>query len=211
MKELFNLLIWFVFIAGIICGVLYEFVVDVWTVPTDDPLLAASIEPTLHAGDVLIIMKQPSVERANLVRCADPQAAGRFVVGRAIARGGEQVTIETGTISVDRQHVTSPRACDEPVRSVFDPAQNQNVELKCAVQEYAGREYESLRSTDVNDPPTNVNVYAGKWFLVSDDRHIHLDSRDFGSIDPSHCQRIALRVVGAGGLSDSGSRFTFIW
>jgi len=37
---------------------------------------------------------------------------------------------------------------------------------------------------------------------VSDDRHVHLDSRDFGQVDPRTCQHIVFRFVGAAGLGD---------
>jgi signal peptidase I len=211
MREVFNFLVWVTFIGAVIGAGLYAFVIEVWTVPSDDPLFASSIEPTIHAGDVLVVMKQPSIERGNLVRCPDPQSAGRFVVGRAVARGGEELQIVEGSITVDHSHTSSPRGCDAPLHNVFDPATNQTVALRCAVQEYAGRDFEALMPTGQHDPSVSVTVEAGKWFLVSDDRHIHLDSRDFGAVEPGRCQRLALRLYGAGGLGDGESRFTFIW
>jgi signal peptidase I len=54
-------------------------------------------------------------------------------------------------------------------------------------------------------------VQVGNWYLVSDDRHLHLDSRDFGPIDPRSCRHVLFRIVGSGGLSDSAGRFTIIW
>ena len=54
-------------------------------------------------------------------------------------------------------------------------------------------------------------IEAGKWYLVSDDRHIHLDSRDFGQIDPTTCQHIVYRLQSAKGFGDSKRRLSVIW
>src|SRR5271170_389092 len=201
MRGLLNFLVWIAAIGGIVWGALYWFLIDVWTVPKDDPLLSASIQPTLQPGDLLIIMRQPSVDRGNLVRCADPQTPGRFVVGRAMAKGGEHVEIGGGSVTVDKSHSSTQHACDRSVWSVFDPGTNDNVDLKCSSQEYAGRDYDELYSSDIKDPPVDTVVETGKWYLVSDDRHVHLDSRDFGAIDPRTCQHVVLRVIGAGGFA----------
>jgi hypothetical protein len=40
---------------------------------------------------------------------------------------------------------------------------------------------------------------------------MHLDSRDFGTIDPSSCQHIVFRLWGTTGFSDASHRFTIIW
>jgi len=48
---------------------LYWLLFDVWTVPVDDPLLSASIEPTLGAGDVVVVSRHTSVAARNLLRC----------------------------------------------------------------------------------------------------------------------------------------------
>jgi hypothetical protein len=46
---------------------------------------------------------------------------------------------------------------------------------------------------------------------VSDDRHIHLDSRDYGQVAPGTCQHILFRIVGPAGFTDAKSRLTVIW
>ncbi|HEY6461585.1 MAG TPA: S26 family signal peptidase, partial [Polyangiaceae bacterium] len=112
MRTWFKLVAW---VAGILGGVLlllYLFVFDVWRVPSDDPMESASIQPTLAAGDLVLVTRHSSVERGNLLRCPDPQAPGRFVIARAIAHDGESIDVTSEMVTVDRTRLPSPRACD---------------------------------------------------------------------------------------------------
>jgi signal peptidase I len=210
MRTLLQIGIWTIGLGTIVLGLLYYFAFDVWTVPSDDPLLTASIEPTLSAGDLVVLARHPTVARGILLRCPDPQAEGRFVVARAIAESGDEFKLEGETIHIDGHRVVSPHGCLISKVGVLDPNRNEQVELGCATEEYGEATYSVLRS-DHPEPPTKANVEAGKWYLVSDDRHVHLDSRDFGQVDPSTCQHVVFRLVGAKGWSDWKSRLTFIW
>ena len=129
---------WLVGIVGSIGLVLEIFFVEVWKVPSDDPLLAAAIEPTLSAGDVVVT-------------------------------------------------------------------------LSCSVEEMGDMPFSVLRTSDHPEPPVSVLVEPSKWFLVSDDRHVHLDSRDFGQLDPMTCQHVIFRLVGTAGFGDARRRLTLIW
>jgi signal peptidase I len=211
MRGWLTFVAWVLGIAGVVSGVLYYFVLDVWTLPVDDPLLAASVAPTLAAGDIVAIARSGSVERGHLLRCADPQAPGRFIVARAIGRYGDSVDITREIVSIDGRRTPSPRRCDPPRSTVLDPTQNTERELDCAEEEYAGRSFSVLRDSVSPLPATKATVEPGKWFLVSDDRHIHLDSRDYGEVEPSTCQHILFRFVGGAGFSDAKSRLTLIW
>jgi signal peptidase I len=209
MNGRLNTAIWVLVLGGAVAFLLHLYVIEIWTIPVDDPLLAASVAPTLRGGDMLVVMRGNSIERGQLVRCQDPQAAGRFVIARALAHSGEQVDIRGETIAVDRRRNPSPRGCSRV--KVFDPNRNEEVDLECMVEEFAGRDYNILLSKAFPEPPMSSTVEFGKWFLASDDRHVHLDSRDYGPIDPTTCQHIALRLIGPAGISDSDSRFTFVW
>src|SRR5277367_4775363 len=99
-------------VAGLVLLALYALLFDVWTVPKDDPMLSASIEPTLTAGDVILLSRHGSVGRSNLLRCEDPQAPGRYVIARAIARSGEKIALDGETASVDGRRTPSPHACE---------------------------------------------------------------------------------------------------
>jgi signal peptidase I len=209
MNGRLNLAIWLIVLGGGAALVVHLYVLEIWTLPPDDPLLSASVEPTLRGGDVVVVMKTSGIERGQLVRCEDPQSSQRFVVARAMGHSGELVELHGETVSIDHRRTPSPRAC--PESKVFDPNRNEEVDLDCGVEEYAGRDFQALRSRAFPEPPASWTVESGKWFLVSDDRHVHLDSRDFGAVDPSTCRHIAVRLVGPAGIGDADTRFTFVW
>src|SRR5580692_9043983 len=98
MNGRLNFFVWLIVLGGTAAFLLHQFVLEIWTIPTDDPLLEASVAPTLRGGDVLVVMRGNSVERGQLVRCQDPQAADRFVVGRAIARTNETIDIHNEVV-----------------------------------------------------------------------------------------------------------------
>jgi signal peptidase I len=201
-------------VAGIVAGVLYAFFLDFWTVPGDDPLLTAAIAPTLAPGDVVLVSRRMKIERGHLMRCPDPQAPGRFVVARAVAQWGERLDLSSESVVIDNHSVPSPRFCNPAEVTVHNPASDDDVTLACSVQEYAESSFETLRSMKYPEPSHPVVVEPGKWFLVSDDRHVHLDSRDFGSVESgsgSGCQHIVFRIVGGGGFLDEKHRLNFIW
>jgi len=145
------------------------------------------------------------------LRCADPQAPGRYIVARAIAKFGDHIELSGEAVSIDGKRTPSPRSCDPPYMVIHDPQSNEDVNLACSIEEYGDMNFSALRSTDHPEPPAKVTIEAGKWYLVSDDRHVHLDSRDLGQIDPNTCKHIVFRLVGAGGFADGKKRLTIIW
>jgi signal peptidase I len=211
MQAWLKIVAWVAGVIGVAVAVLYGLVFDVWTVPVDDPLLSASIEPTLGAGDVVIVSRHASVARGNLLRCADPQSPGRFVIARAIGRGGDRVNVAAEVVSIDGKRTSSPRRCDPPTVTIHDPNTNDDVDLVCGVEAYGEVDFDALRSSSKPEPPATATVEPGMWYLLSDDRHVHLDSRDYGQVDPATCQHIIFRLVSAAGLGDDKKRLTIIW
>ena len=116
MRVWFRIVSWTTVIVGLVLLVLYVGFFDVWTVPADDPLLTAAIAPTLRPGDVLVVTRRTTIDRGNLLRCADPQAPGRYVIARAMAKWGDQVDLNGEVVSLDgravpgRAPATSPRS-----------------------------------------------------------------------------------------------------
>jgi signal peptidase I len=206
-----KVVLWTSGVVGVVLLGLYAIAFDVWTVPTDDPMLTASIEPTLFAGDVVVVTRHGSIDRGNLVRCIDPQEPGRFVIARAIAKAGDQITINDEVVSLDGHRTPSPRACDTPLVTVYDPTINDEVELACSVEEYGETDFSALRANKHPEAQRTATADMGLWFLVSDDRHVHLDSRDFGQVDPRDCRHIVFRLVSAKGFGDAKKRLTMIW
>lgn len=211
MSTWFKIIGYVALAVGAVLLVLYVGFLDVWTVPVDDPMLSASIVPTLAPGDVVLVTRRTEVSRGNLLRCDDPSTPGRYVIARAISRFGDHLDITSEVVSIDGKRTPSARACDPPTMVVHDPMSNEDVTLACSIEEYGEMTYAALRSPDHPEPPTKASIEAGKWFLISDDRHVHLDSRDLGQIDPATCKHIVFRVQGAAGLGDAKSRFTIIW
>jgi signal peptidase I len=210
----FRIVLWVGGLLAIVGAVIYAVFVDVWVVPADDPLLTASMAPTLSPGDVLIVSRRSSIDRGYLVRCPDPQAPGRFVVARAIARYGDRLDLSGEIVSIDHHATPNPRACDTAQVTVLNPANDEDEVLACSVEEYGEMTYQTLRARGLPEPFQPVVVDPGRWYLVSDDRHVHLDSRDFGTIEGGSaggCQHILFRVVGGRGFFDSQSRLSIIW
>ncbi len=202
---------WAVVVVGGALLALYGLLFDVWTIPTDDPMLSASIEPTLTAGDLVVLSRHETADRSELLRCPDPQAPGRYVIGRAIARGGEKIVLDEELVSVDSRRTPSPHACEFPTKTMRDPNTNDDIDLSCAIEDFGGVEFTVLREVAHPEGPTRATVESGRWYLVSDNRHVHVDSRDYGQIDARACKHIVFRIVGAAGFGDSASRLSIIW
>ena len=50
-------LVWFALVLGGVYGVLRATCIRLWSLPGDDKLLAASVLPTLEAGDLLLLWR----------------------------------------------------------------------------------------------------------------------------------------------------------
>ena len=211
MKTVVRIALWIVGILAVVAGLLYAFVFDVWTVPSDDPALTASIAPTLGAGDVVLVSRHVgATSRSFLLRCPDPDAPGRFVIGRETALPGEEVHIVDDTVQVDRT-AESTRACETTDVTIVNPTTQEPTVLKCRRSDSGGVTHETLWGRDPSGEETKVTVDGGRIFLVSDDVHFHQDSRDYGQIDPSTCQHIVFRLESAAGIGDRPRRFTLLW
>jgi signal peptidase I len=202
-------MLWALAILSLIGFVLYLTVFDAWTVPGDDPTFVASIAPNLYEGDNLLLLKSSELKPGHLVRCADPDAPARFVVGRIVAQGGDKVALDE-VVVVNGKRNPSPHGCTDGQRVMRHPVTGQDVKLTCAVEDTNGNEHEALR--DMEHPLGEMRsvVESGKIYIVSDNRHIHLDSRDFGQVSPSTCQHIVYRLWGTT-YFDASRRFTFLW
>ena len=197
-------------IAGILIAIgllLNVTVLETWTVPVDDAAMSASIEPTLRSGDILVLTRSKGTARGDLLRCPDPQAPGRFVIARAKALGGEDITIDNGRVGINGRRGAARHGC-APV-TLEDPASHEQVELSCTAEEAADSTYEVLLPKQKET--MKATVEKGRVFLVSDNRQMHVDSRDYGQIDPSLCQKVILRLWGTSGFSDGTRRFTLVW
>ncbi len=192
-------LLWLGIIAGVAVGGAYlllslttdEYVID------SDPIIAASVAPNLNPGDTVRIAKWTGAAMGHLVRCSHPRGDGRQVVGRVIGESGDRVGVANEMPSINGRNNPAMRTCGET--HMASPTSRRDVPLTCIVEEH-GRGVTVLRATEFLDPEAEWKVGPGKYFLLSDNRHMHMDSRDFGSVDAVSCKPIVARVASKPGL-----------
>lgn len=211
MRGFFKGLGWLSLVLGVAGGLLYAFVFDVWTMPADDPQLNASVAPSMAGGDVLLLSRNTLPNTPALVRCADPDAPGRWVVGRIIGEGGDDVVIEKDVAVAGGRRSPSARRCKPAVVDMKHPVSGEDLHLECFEEEYGGTTFGALRRFDHPNPVTKAHVENGKVYLVSDNRHVHMDSRDYGAVDRATCQRLVFRLWSAEGFGDGDHRFTLLF
>jgi signal peptidase I len=200
-------LVWISAIVAAIVLLLWLFVFDVWTVP-DDRMLAASVLPNLKPQDVVLVRKGGTPIFGELARCASPVTPGTFVVGRVFGGAGDPVQIDGNTIITAGKGLSSRHAC--PAVTVVHPATEELMTLSCGVAETGAWTFEFLSSNESPGAVYTTVVEPGKLFLVSDDRVLHQDSRDFGAVDAATCQHVVYRLWGEH-YTDTSRRFTLLW
>jgi signal peptidase I len=208
-RTILKIVLWTAVVLGVIGGLMYAFLFDVWVVPVDDPVLTASIEPQLAAGDTVLISRSTSPDVGVLVRCTDPDAPARFVIGRIVGKMGDVLDINGGTFTLNGHNVSAPNACDPARVTVRNPVTQEEEEVPCSNEEFAGITHPALRAGIENRK--HVEVEGGMAYLLSDNRMMHLDSRDFGSVPAHSCQRISFRLWGSGGYGDTKHRLSVVW
>jgi signal peptidase I len=210
MSGFLRFLAWIAVLVGAVLAIGYYAYADVWAVPIDDPRQLVSIEPSLSGGDVLLVARHGLPMMGDLVRCVDPDEPRRWVIGRLVGVGGVELTLGSQTFSTPGSRPRSNTAC--PKRNLVNPANAEDVELGCRNEEFAGREYQSLgKAEEGGSASASVQVPPGRSFLLSDDRYLHLDSRDYGSVPETSCHRILFRLWGAEGFTDGSRRFNIVW
>ncbi len=213
MRVLVKLVLWFAVLFGGALGILRATCLDFWTIPGDDPLLSASIVPTLEAGDVVVLWRSGTPGFSDVVRCVDPEAPGRFVIGRIMAEQGDDIRVDNAHVTVNGKSISTTHVCATAHPTMHDPRSGDPVQLTCEIEEAGGVAFTRARATDPPylSPPVEQNVQSGQVFLVSDDRYFHDDSRDFGGIAKSTChERIVFRLWSARGWFDSERRLSLI-
>jgi signal peptidase I len=211
MQKLFRVVLWTVGGFAVICVLLRLTLLETWTVP-DDPWLAASLEPTLGAGDVVLVLTRGGSEFGDLVRCPDPEDPGRFVVGRIVGVDGDNVSLSGRTLNVNGKPYNATEACEERSIHIKHPETGNDTELECSrVEIGAGWHLRAVLPKASKRDDVTKDVGKGRVFLLSDNRDIHDDSRDFGTLLHESCrQRIVFRLWGPGGWTDSDRRMTVV-
>lgn len=212
MEKALRFMAWVFAIFVVLCIFGRLTVFETWTVP-DNPYTAASLAPTLGAGDFVLVTTVGEASFGELVRCPDPEDNTHFVVGRLTGLGGDRVEVKSRTLRVNGRRYDSADACTEPRISVTHPDTGSEIELQCArVDMGGGWHYRANLPSKYNRNNDHVkDVGTGKVYLLSDNRDFHDDSRDYGTLPEESCQqRIFFRLWGGKGWTDTDSRLTFI-
>lgn len=208
MRDSGRLLFWVLGILGAIGLLLYLFVFDTWVVPADDPQLAVSVEPNLRPNDRILTRRRGIPRYGELARCQTPDGSGRYVVGRLFGAGGDRVRISAERIAVnDRLYATRFRC---GTMTLPNPVTGQQKTLDCIAEDNGAFTYNILIAQEYPEGDRNLMVPSERFYLVSDNRHLHFDSRDFGEVDPATCERIVFRLWGDR-FTDGSRRFNLLW
>lgn len=211
MGKFSKALLWTIGVLVVVAILLRATLFKVWAVP-DDPVLAASVGPTLAGGDTVLIMFRGAPGFGDLVRCADPENPERYTIGRIAGVERDIVELEGHRLLVNGKRYDNQSACPKPKFKVEHPTSGASVELNCDVVEMGGGWHYRLHTMSAfQDQKKTAKVGPGKVFLISDNRAMHDDSRDYGLVDRSTCkQRVFFRLWGKGPWSDDKKRLTLI-
>ena len=200
--------LWLAAILGAIVLLLYLFVFDTWVVPSDDPLLTASIAPALSPEDRILTRRGKVPVTGELARCFMPDGSGKYTIGRVFGAGGDSVEVNNERVAVNGVSPKTRFQCG--IVSVVHPVSGDAVPLVCSVEDNGSFTYGVLAHAEYREGQRVAKVEPGKLWLVSDDRHIHKDSRDFGAVDASGCEHVVFRLWGQS-WGDASHRFNVLW
>jgi signal peptidase I len=198
-----------VLVLGVLLGVGRAVAIRWWRVPSGDPWLEASIAPTLRGGDLVVLWRLTAPHEGDLVLCPEPKHPTRVVIGRIAAQGGDRLDIEGQQLRLNGHLVPTDQSCLEDHFTTLDPQTHLPVEQGCDLEKLGSRIHMRGSVTGTPAEPFTMTVEPDHLFLVSDNRQLSYDSRDFGTVEAASCKEtVFLRLVGKGGFSDSKSRLT---
>ncbi len=213
MRKFLRFLFWIALAIGLVVGVARATAIRWWRIPEGDPYLEASIAPTLRGGDLVVLWRLTKPSFGDLVVCPEPKATDRVVIGRLVGDAGDQVKIEGAKLFVNGHPAETETACDPKTFKVLHPTTGEEIEQNCDIEAVAGRAHMrgSTGGHGVQPRPVDQKIDEGKSFLVSDNRLLPYDSRDFGLVDPATCtESVVFRLVSKQGFLDEAARFVFI-
>ena len=212
MDKLLRVIGWTAVVLGVVGGLARALLCEGWTIPDENTRLGVSMEPSLTAGDTVLMLSHGSPGFGDLVRCTDPDDANGFVVGRVAGLSGDVVEVSGRDLAVNNKRYMSEQACPIPRVTVVHPTSQKEVTISCDQVDMGGRvHYRGYTSKADIFTATKASVTAGMVFLLSDDRSYHDDSRDFGMVPVASCKsRIFFRLWGKDGWKDDRRRLSYI-
>jgi len=199
-------------VLGVLTGVGRLFAFRWWQIPDDDPVLTASITPTVHGGDWVLLWRATRPSFGALVVCPDPEDESRVVIGRLVGEEGDTVSVDGARVRINDHDAQTETTCHDITFHVQEPTNGTEVEQRCVLEEMGGVLHMKGELSGLRQPQaTTRTVGEGKVFLVSDNRAFPQDSRQYGSVDRDSCKEsIFFRLVSKEGFMDVKNRFTYI-
>ncbi|HRI69180.1 MAG TPA: signal peptidase I [Polyangium sp.] len=211
MQKFLKGVLWTAIVVGAICGVLRLVLFKTWTLP-DDLQLAASVEPTLHYKDTVLLLTRGKRAFGELVRCKDPDDPSRYAVGRIVGFEGDVIELKGRQVYINGKRYDQVQACPPAKYFFIHPHTEAEVPMECGVVEMGGGWYYRGHEKKMA-PSTSFKAVVGEGmvFLLSDNIDFHDDSRDYGVLERSSCtEKIVFRFWGEAGMKDEERRMTYI-
>lgn len=214
-SSIIRFVVFVMVVLGILVGALRLTCLRWWRVPDDDPDLIASIAPTLGGGDWIILWRATDPGFGDLVVCPDPEDAAEVVIGRIAGEPGDQLEIaDNGMMKINNARIPAESACNQPRVTVEHPRSGEPIELRCDIELLGGRHHERAlvpAKAPLKPLGGKREVDAGTVFLVSDNRYLPFDSRDFGPLPRASCREtVVFRLVSRFGFSNVATRLSWI-
>ncbi len=149
----------------------------------------------------------------DLVRCPDPDDPTKWAVGRIVGLGGDTVETNGQSLRVNGTGYSAQFSCPGKDETVLDPVTDRELEMSCSIVTMGGHHHKMGVVHDFRRQvvAAKERVDPNEVFLLSDNRLLHDDSRDFGTISAPTCnQRIVFRLVGGAGWMDAEHRLSFV-
>jgi signal peptidase I len=214
MAAILRFLLWTVLVLGAIGLFLHLTVLRVWRVPMNDPVLQASLAPTLQPGDLVLLWRLTEPTFGDLVLCPEPDYPERVVVGRVFAEGGDSIEFDKGAPKVNGEGFKAERQCSPTQFAVIHPDdESKEVRQSCYWEAMANRLHMAGSTAGFGSARDwqKVNVPPGQLYLVSDNRLFPYDSRDYGPVVRDTCREtVVFRLVSRQGWGDREARLTVI-
>lgn len=204
---------WTVLVLGVLVGAARALAIRWWRIPEGDPYLAASIAPTLAAGDLVLLWRASPPHFGDLVVCPEPERPDRIVIGRVVGENGDSVSVVDADVTVNDRKPSTERACNPREFTVEDPNSGEQVKQICQVENLSGHLHKRGSTSGHKLPPLSIkrDVALGQFFLLSDNRLYPYDSREFGTASASSCREtVVFRIWSRAGFFDGESRFDVI-
>ncbi len=211
MWKFLRITLWTSLIIAALIGALRLSAIRWWQLPQNDPYFEASVSPTLHGGDWVILWRASAPKFGDLVLCPEPKT-NRPVIGRIIGESNDHLTISGSSITMNNVVLATDGSCDR--FRVRDPSNSGEVEQTCSMEAVGGHTHPRGNvavQTEPKPPDAEFDVPGGQVFLISDNRALPWDSREFGPVDRATCvETVVFRLVSKDGFFDVANRLSLI-